>query len=68
MAPFGKGLVENLSLFSGYDRVLICALQRGASFCGQSVWEQELQNVRERKQKVTYVLYSISILSPYLWY
>lgn len=25
--------------------------KRGASFCGQSVWEQELQNVRERKQK-----------------
>ena len=23
MAPVGKGLVENLSLFSGYDRVLI---------------------------------------------
>lgn len=26
-------------------------LQRGASFSGHSVWEQELQNVRERKQK-----------------
>ena len=65
MAPVGKGLVENLSLYTGYYWVLICALQRGASFCGQSVWEQELQNVRERKQKVMYVLYSISFLRPY---
>ena len=55
MAPVGKGLFENLLLFTGYYK-FVSTLQRGASFCGQSVWEQELQNVRERKQKVMFYI------------